>query len=553
MTPITEAIQNEGVTSLPQSTRSSRPRVGLALVAASCLSMLSVGFTACGKPPSHSPDPAPAEAEAGADEAGVAAEASAGASFEDTEADEVLPAFNDEALAARVQAQRALLGNNLFEDIEGKPVAPSLEVIEGEGNSVEDEILLALPGSGGFGPDGKVAGADSVANGNALGLYVPIEEPREGGALAKFHQALRDLAAGKDEDGKVRILVYGGSHTQADIYPGYFRVYLQTRFGDGGMGFVALNRVNKWFKYQDWYIEETKGWFSEYAQRASARKDGFYGLLGASAMSESKRDRTKLIPRHEQAVAGKYELHYLAQPEGGSFRLYVDGKKHATIKTDERDGSPVSQPLPGYYAFDLPEGSHELEVRVAGDGEVRLYGATLERDQPGVVVDTLGISGTRAANMLKWDQKQWTDQIQRRDPSLFTLFYGTNEATDTNQPIEAYEADLREVIARLQAAAPEASCLLIGPGDFPREVEQDVWVPRPRAIEILAIQRDVAYEMGCGFWDTTAFMGGVGSMHEWATARPQMASRDHIHFTKRGYVRVGMAVIDAMMASFDRQ
>ncbi len=25
--------------------------------------------------------------------------------------------------------------------------------------------------------------------------------------------------------------------------------------------------------------------------------------------------------------------------------------------------------------------------------------------------------------------------------------------------------------------------------------------------------------MGCGFWDTLAFMGGVNSMHEWATAQ----------------------------------
>ena len=414
--------------------------------------------------------------------------------------------------------------------------------------------MLALPGSGGFGPDGRMAGTDDqVANGNALGLYAPIEEPREGGALAHFHQALRDLAAGKDPDGKVRILVYGGSHTQADIYPDYFRVYLQTRFGDGGMGFVALNRANKWFRYQDWSIEETKGWFSEYAQRSSARKDGFYGLLGASASSESKRDRTKLLPRHEAAVAGRYELHYLAQPKGGSFRLFVDGKKLETIKTDEVDGKGVSQALPGYFAFELPEGPHEVELRVVGDGEVRLFGATLEREQPGVVVDTLGISGTRAANMLKWDQKMWTDQIQRRDPDLYTLFYGTNEATDENQPMSDYRAKLREVLARLRAAAPDASCLLIGPGDFPREIEQDVWVPRPRLAEIVGAQRDIAYEMGCGFWDTLAFMGGVNSMHEWATARPQMASRDHIHFTKRGYVRLGMAVIDAMMASFDRR
>jgi len=519
--------------------------------------LLGVGFGACGQPPSKTPQPATSEAVAAAANAGDPTPAPAtGEDDPERDADEVLPAFNDEALAARVAAQQALLGSNLFEDIDGNPVTPSLDVIEGEGEegSVEDDILLALPGSAGFGPDGKlVEGDGEAANGNALGLYVPIEQPRDGGALAHFHQALRDLAAGQDPDGKVRILVYGGSHTQADVYPDYFRVYLQSRFGDGGMGFVALDKPNKWFRYQDWYIEQTKGWFSEYTQRSSARKDGYYGLLGASASSDSKRERTKLVPRHDDAVASHYEVHYLAQPEGGAFKLYANGDKLATVKTDELDGQPVSAPAPGYHAFDLPEGSHEVEVRVVGNGEVRLFGMTLERDAPGVVVDTLGISGTRAANMLGWDQAVWTDNIQRRDPDLYTLFYGTNEATDENQPMSDYRAELREVLRRLQAAAPEASCLLIGPGDFPREVEQDVWIPRPRLVEIVEAQRDIAYEMDCGFWDTLAFMGGVNSMHEWSTSRPQMASRDHIHFTRRGYVRLGMAVIDAMMASFDRQ
>lgn len=511
---------------------------------------LGCGVMTCGKPPPQTPG---ANAQLEASQL-IPADADPTVTHAGDE-DEVLPAYNDAALSARVDAQKALLGNDLFEDIEGNPVAPRIELIEDEReSSIDDDILLALPGSSGFGVGGTVAGSgdEAPANGNALGLYVPIEDPRDGPALARFHQALRELAAGKDDDGKVRVLVYGGSHTQADVYPGYFRAYLQARFGDGGQGFVSLNRVNKWYRYQNWSIEETKGWTSEYAQRQSSRKDGFYGLLGASGSSDSKRDRTKIVPRHEGAVAGEYELHYLAQPGGGSLKLFADGKKIATVDTGERDGKAVAKPSQGYYAFSLDEGSHEVEVRVVGDGEVRLFGLNMEREQPGVVVDTLGISGTRAANMLSWDRDIFTDNVRRRDPDLYTLFYGTNEATDENQPISVYRANLREVLTLLRDAAPEASCLIIGPGDFPRELEEDVWIPRPRVAEIVEAQRDIAYEMGCGFWDTLAFMGGVNSMHEWATSRPQMASRDHIHFTKRGYVRLGLGVIDAMMASFDR-
>ncbi len=472
----------------------------------------------------------------------------------DRDEDEVLPAFTPEALGARFSAQRAFLSDDsLFEDAQGVALAPKLGVEERrEVGSVEDDLLLALPGSAGFGAhEGGVVGAggSTTANGNALGLYVPIEDPRNGPALAHFHQALRDLRAGRDPDGKVRMLVYGGSHTQADVYPGYFRAYFQARFGDGGTGYVSMVKVNRWYHYADWSIEETKGWKSEHAQRRSARKDGYYGLLGASGATSSKRDRTKVLPRHADALAlaSQYELFFLEQPEGGTLSLWADGKRLAKIDTSaERYGA-------GFYRFSLPvEAAHEIEVRAVGDGEVRLHGVTMERDRPGVVVDTLGISGTRAANMLAWDQAMWTEAIEHRAPDLYTLFYGTNEATDEHQPMADYKANMREVLSRLHQAAPDASCLLIGPGDFPREVEDGVWVPRPRLGEILEAQRDIAYEMGCGFWDTRAFMGGLNSMHTWATARPQMASKDHIHFSRRGYVRLGMAVADAMMAGFDR-
>ena len=52
-----------------------------------------------------------------------------------------------------------------------------------------------------------------------------------------------------------------------------------------------------------------------------------------------------------------------------------------------------------------------------------MFGMTVERDAPGVVVDTLGIGGTRAANILEWDEAVWGDNVRRRDPDLVTFAY----------------------------------------------------------------------------------------------------------------------------------
>lgn len=514
---------------------------GTALLLAGCLG----GWGGCGQTAVESPDPATAPAEA-VEAAGPRPARLVGDA--DADAPPILPALTDDALAARVEAQRRYLGErSLFEDLEGKPM-PVLDTdLEGEDDEFsmgfDDELLDALPGSSGIGDAAPGVGG-SAANGNALGLYVPIEQPPES-ALAHFHKALEQLAAGKRE--KVRIAVYGGSHTQADVYPGYMRTYLQQRFGDGGHGHVSMVRFNGWYKQADFIVENSRHWKIEHAQRREAREDGFFGLLGVSASSSDRKATAKVAPRDREnpdSMADRFEVQYVAQPQGGRFTVYADGVKVETVDTNADDYGP------GRYRFSLPMGHHEIEVRHGGHGEVRLLGLVIEKSTPGVVVDTLGISGTRAANHLEWDESMWANYIQDRPPDLWTLFYGTNEANDTHQAMADYVENLRLVIARFQMAAPEASCVLLGPGDFPKQ-SGDSWIPRPRVAQIVEAQRKIAYEMGCGFWDGVAFMGGTGSMHTWATSRPQMASSDHIHFTRRGYVRIGMAFMDALMADYD--
>lgn len=462
------------------------------------------------------------------------------------QADE-LPVLTEEALAARVSAQARYLGEKaLFEDERGRPV--ELSVTEAT-ESVEDDLLDALPGSAGLSGAEQVGSDVERVNGNALGLFVPIEHPRSGDSLAHFHDALRNLQSGTDPDKKVRVAVYGGSHTQADIYTGYLRTYLQERFGNGGYGFLPLVKVSKWQRPEGFSIDQTKNWLVEHAQRMRDHDDGRMGLAGWVASSRKKSNRSTITPTNafdEHSHGSNYELYFLEQPRGGTFSVRVDGAKKAQkVKTKAKSYRA------GYESLTLPLGSHSFEVRPVGDGEVRLFGMTIERDEPGVVVDTLGISGTRAANHLKWDEGLWAEHLQRRNPDLYIFFYGTNEATDTNQKIEVYERNLEKVLDRFRKASPEASCLIMAPGDFPKKTPEGTWVARPRVQEIINIQREMAYEKGCGFWDTRAFMGGVGSMDTWSNARPQMASKDHIHFTRRGYVRIGMALADALMIGFD--
>lgn len=382
--------------------------------------------------------------------------------------------------------------------------------------------------------------------------FVPITDAQT--SLAHFHAALRGLAAGQDPDGKVRVVFYGSSSVAADRYTGYLRGYLQQRFGDGGIGFVAAAPLWRWHRHNEVAVTATKGWTVEHAQKKTLREGGVLGLIGAVQAASRKRVTTSIGPGGSESFTAygdsrSVELHYLAQPKGGKFTLELGDRKLATVSTAAAEPQ-IRVLAPKLPPLDADDDLAPLRVRVTGDGEVRLFGASFERDTPGIVLDSLGIGGTRAANMLVWDHTSWAERLSARAPDLVVLAYGANECMDIAEPIDTYRTNLGAVLDRLADAAPGASCLLIGPVDFSEKDEAtDAWLPRPRLEPIIEAQREVAKQRGCGFFDTRAFMGGAGSMDAWVTA--ELAKADHLHMTKLGYLHLGRVLADALLRDFD--
>lgn len=429
------------------------------------------------------------------------------------------PRLTPELLAMRAEAQRHLLG-------------AGNEIEDGSGNLAVSKV------------DGQ-ADPSFAVDGNSLGNFIEIENEA---ALAAFYQALAELAEGRVSGGKLRVLAYGASHTQGDFFTGYLRRYLQSRFGNGGLGFMQFASVNDYYRSADASVE-SNAFRIEHVQRKDAPEHGRFGLLGAAAVgrfSYAKATIKRSTRASNTELGNKLDVYFLHEPGGGDFLLRADGTELLRQSTRGDAHSP------GYASVEIPSTWNELSIRPKGNGSVRLFGGAIETDSPGIVIDTLGINGTRAANQLGWDESIWREHVARRDPRLILLAYGTNEAVDTKQPIEEYEANLIQVIDRVKQAAPDASCLLVGPGDFPKEIEGG-FMPRPRLLEIVDVQRKLAFERGCGFWDTLEFMGGEGAMLRWSRALPPMGAQDRIHLTARGYVRWGMMLGDALMLPFDRQ
>lgn len=374
-----------------------------------------------------------------------------------------------------------------------------------------------------------------------LGEAIAIEDP-SGHALDRFHAA---LSRAESAAGQARVVWWGASHTAPDRYVGLVRRALQERFGDAGPGFVLPVRPFPGYDTSTARISWHGAWRALRGDRmAEGDAYGFAGFGVESLMAGATGVLDTRGGRWGERPVGVYDVAFLHQPNGGRFEVRIDDRAAAVVDT----GGELA---PGHAHFRVRDRAHRIEVRVLDDAPVRIFGVAMERDRSGVIVDTVGIPGSRARSHLRWDDATYRAELRRRAPDLVVLAYGTNESEDTNVPLHRYEADLTRVVHRIQHTVPTASCLLIGPSDRPLPGDGDTWSPRPLTTDVIAVQRRVAAASGCGFFDLQAFMGGPMSMMRWVESDPPFAQPDHIHFTPEGHARLAEVMTDALLEGYE--
>jgi len=353
------------------------------------------------------------------------------------------------------------------------------------------------------------------------------------GSLVPFFERLyREKAGGEP----VHVLHFGDSHSASDDFPSAIRTVLQQKFGNGGPGYTHAGRPFPGCRRYDSKSTTTKGWKTH--GLLSREGDGIYGMSGA-AIETSRAGETVTL----EAEGGIVEVLYWRQPGGGTFRLTVNGAELSRISTDAESG-------PGSARFKLDSaGPHELAITTDTDAPVRLFGWVVE-NPGGVTWETLGINGAQADVQLNWNEAIFAAQVRRRDPALIVLAYGTNEARWPEWNGESYREAFRQVIARLRAAAPAASILVLGPPDQAARVSRGgPWRPYAGVDMILAAQREVALSTGCAFWNWRSAMGGKGSISQWV--RAGLAAPDYVHFSSAGYRLLGQSLGELMLSQFD--
>lgn len=369
----------------------------------------------------------------------------------------------------------------------------------------------------------------------AVGVHEPIFDPT-GQALTAWRSALARAKAGK---GQARVAFYGASHTAADLWTGELRRMWQAEYGEAGHGFVLPAKWNLGYRQQDLVVDASPGWQILRHKREMGAAVGEYGLLGVAMQSADPNDFAEIRTTRDNPIGRKFgELEVWLQPQvgGGGLRVIIDGQEKLV---------PTSEKAEPYAAFKLADAPHTVRLQPLGDGPVLVYGVTVDRSAPGVLVDQLGIPGMRAEILLHWTEARWAEQLRRRHPDLVVLAYGTNDVTEEGETIERYLADWQRVVAMVKRAVPGAACLIVGPTDRLVGKGKDRQTA-PRTPQIIGAQRQIANETGCAHWDPQRAMGGPGSMLRWQ--EQGLAQADGVHLNRAGYKRMAELFAAALAA-----
>jgi lysophospholipase L1-like esterase len=358
-------------------------------------------------------------------------------------------------------------------------------------------------------------------------------------SLDPFFAALWKLEQGKG-GGVVTILHYGDSPTTADLITGDVRAQLQHRFGDAGRGYTLIAKPWAWYGHRGVEISD-HGW--KMRTGVGLMREGIYGLGGAAFEGQSGTWSKYRLTESEQTVV---DVEYLTKSGAGTFAVEADD--HGIL---EQATSSETQKM-GSVQVELPPGTKTVSIRPTS-GTVTLFGVDFRRGSSGLLYDSLGLNGVTTSVLARVLQPDvWKQEMDRAAPALVVVNYGSNESSFGIFVHKQYAAELRLAIQRIRVAAPGVPILIMSPMDRGERAGMNDIQTMSTIPEIVAIQRQVAAETYCAFFDTYDAMGGDGTMARWYVASPRLVTADFLHPTPQGASIVAGLFVEQLGLGYNR-
>lgn len=333
----------------------------------------------------------------------------------------------------------------------------------------------------------------------------------------------RALARAKGSQEPLSIVCVGDSNTEGDAYTGALRRMLQAQFGDAGIGYVSFapratiagaaryTAEGNWEKFR--IANDPK---VPKPERPWLAVDGFWVATSDPGAS------LKVEADHPAMV----RVHYQAGPGLGQFAIRKGEKVLKKVKCAARDS--------GYRIVEFEADAFAIDQI---KGRVVLLGADVRRKlegKAGALVHSIGAGWGTANDFEPIEAEAWKTFMASTKPCLVVVALGTNDVNNVRDP-DAYRRSLGGLVAKLKAAAPQASFMVLSAAEAS-------WTDPQLAQQYAKIAAEVAEQVGGLFLDNHAAAGPGGK----AWMEKGILSADNLHYTAEGGQVVASEILELL-------
>lgn len=362
---------------------------------------------------------------------------------------------------------------------------------------------------------------------------VPLE-PNSNPAWERLHRHFQALQHRTDTV-PIRILHIGDSHTASNAFAGQLRKLMQSRFGDGGPGFLPPGLLSG-HPVNHVHLRQSNGWVCQRERKnLTSIEKGLGGFIGYGErpyqsidykLPSGNRDARLLVYADPQRVG-------LPSP----WKVFHDGQEI----------QPVTRSWQGRSFYYLGQGSGQIDILSRGDKSgSRLRAVSILYEAPGVSYSALGVNGATLNILQEWRGETVRTQIADYRPELVILAFGTNDAVPKSFSDEGFVNTLRQTEGWLAEYAPNTAVLLVLPPHLPKH-DQRV---KANLETIRQQMRSFSRRNGWYVWDWSRAIDFDYHHSQLGQNSESLYAKDGIHLTASGYSKSANLLFEALTTVF---
>jgi lysophospholipase L1-like esterase len=368
--------------------------------------------------------------------------------------------------------------------------------------------------------------------------YNRIVYPGDSTSFMDFFRKIDELQMNKRK--KVSVIHYGGSHVQAGYWDEAFQENLQntiTKFDGGGVWTFPFKLGNA--NTPPFYMYYSTGsWKRCRSLGKEACTD--FGMNGITVST--------IAATNDFAVALHENFHHRTFKTARVYHNFNNGYNFKISQGIESMYQRRDFPTMGYSQFEfrdpLDSIAFELSKRDTLDTtRFVLYGISLISDEPGFYYADMGFNGASTQSYI--DAIHLESQLKTLEPDLVIFSIGVNDTHGPNFSKNYFVTNYDLLVERIKRVSPNCAIL------FTTVTDNYIRRKTPNRNTLIAHEAilELAKKHNAAYWDMFKLMGGFKSMSLWVKA--QLANRDKVHFTSKGYRIMGNLMFEAFNKSYN--